>query len=410
MEFQKKKQCNPLVNRALNQMAHQPASGAKDLNPKQVETNHLLSKKLTEVYRLWGYEEISPPRVERLSTLMAGGAIRSEDIVQLVADDPLGLRPELTASITRAACTRLAQRNRPLRLSTTGTIFEIRDSVEGAICIEENLQCGVELFGYKGINAEIELLTLLLQAMEKLDLDSQHEPTLLIGHTSLMQLILSDMDIDIKDDIKNALLNYDRLTLENLDVDKKSKDRLLEIQSFRGHPTEIINKLSNYIGESHALENLQKLFSTIQPIAKERGIKLQLDPTFQPHFELYTGIVFQLVCKGYSAPVVIARGGRYDDLVKHFGAIKDDAAGLGFSFAIDKIREFIIEKGNINTQTDKIIIAYGQNTNINAAFERQLYWHNKGHVAEIQLDPVKSKEDALLKVTSSNNNKLDWIE
>ena len=174
-------------------MAHQPASGAKDLNPQQVGTNQLLSKRLTEIYRLWGYEEISPPRVERMSTLMAGGAIQSEDIVQLVADEPLGLRPELTASITRAACTRLAQRQRPLRLSASGTVFEIRDSVEGGICIEENLQCGVELYGLNGINAEIELLTLLLAAMEKLDIDSQYKPSLLIGHTSLMKLILSLM-------------------------------------------------------------------------------------------------------------------------------------------------------------------------------------------------------------------------
>ena len=166
-------------------MALQPASGAKDLNPKQVETNHLLSKKLSEVYRLWGYEEVSPPRVERLSTLIAGGAISIDEIVKLVADEPLGLRPEMTASIARAACTRLSGRQRPLRLSATGTVFESRKSVEGAVSIEENLQSGVELFGLKGIGAEIELLSLILDSLERLGLENM-KPTLLIGHTSLM--------------------------------------------------------------------------------------------------------------------------------------------------------------------------------------------------------------------------------
>ena len=85
-------------------MALQPAAGAKDLNPRQVETNRQLTERLASVYRLWGYDEVSPPRVERLATLMAGGAIDSSDIVRLVADDPLGLRPEMTASIARAAC------------------------------------------------------------------------------------------------------------------------------------------------------------------------------------------------------------------------------------------------------------------------------------------------------------------
>ena len=90
-------------------MALQPAAGARDLNPQQVESNQNLSKRLAQVYNLWGYEEVSPPRIERLETLMAGGAIESSDIVKLVADEPLGLRPEMTVSIARAACTRLAQ-------------------------------------------------------------------------------------------------------------------------------------------------------------------------------------------------------------------------------------------------------------------------------------------------------------
>jgi hypothetical protein len=74
-------------------MALQPAAGARDLNPRQVETNRNLTERLARVFRLWGYDEVSPPRVERMKTLMAGGAIASRDIVRLVADDPLGLRP-----------------------------------------------------------------------------------------------------------------------------------------------------------------------------------------------------------------------------------------------------------------------------------------------------------------------------
>ena len=72
-------------------MALQPAAGARDLNPRQVDANRQLSEKLAGVFRMWGYDEVSPPRVERLDTLMAGGAIASSDIVRLVADEPLGL-------------------------------------------------------------------------------------------------------------------------------------------------------------------------------------------------------------------------------------------------------------------------------------------------------------------------------
>ena len=125
-------------------MALQPAAGARDLNPLQVEGNRVLSERLAAVYRLWGYDEVSPPRVERLDTLMAGDAIAINDVVRLVADDPLGLRPEMTASIARAACTRLASRSRPLRLWASGTVFQSRSADEGGQFIEENLHSGVE--------------------------------------------------------------------------------------------------------------------------------------------------------------------------------------------------------------------------------------------------------------------------
>ncbi len=354
-------------------MPLQPASGTKDLNPKQVEINHLLAKKIADAFRLWGYEEVAPPRVERLATLMAGGAISNEDIVKIVSDESLGLRPEMTASIARAACTRLAIRRRPLRLYATGTVFENRETVEGGISIEENLQCGVELLGIKGINAEIELLSLLLESIENLGIDSYQQPTLLIGDTSLMKLILSDINIKIKEKVRNALINYDYLTIRELGIDKLLKEKILAIHACRGKPSEVLAKLETILGKQNEITNLRKLFNMIEPIAKKHNIEIQLDPTFQPHFELYTGIVFQLISKGLSAPVVIARGGRYDELVEHCGAKGNLAAGLGFSFAIDKIRELLVEPKEQEENKSKVIITYSNDNSLQKALQRQNY-------------------------------------
>ena len=55
-----------------------------------------------------GLRRSTPPSLERIDTLEAGGAIQSHQVVQVVADEALGLRPEMTASIARAACTRHA--------------------------------------------------------------------------------------------------------------------------------------------------------------------------------------------------------------------------------------------------------------------------------------------------------------
>lgn len=103
-------------------MALQPAAGARDRHPREVERNRRLVELLAGVFRLWGYQEVDPPTIERIDTLEAGGAIATSEMVRLASDDPLALRPELTASIARAASTRLAGRPRPLRLWASGKI------------------------------------------------------------------------------------------------------------------------------------------------------------------------------------------------------------------------------------------------------------------------------------------------
>ena len=62
-------------------MALQPASGARDLLPRDVGVNRWIAEQLAAVYQRWGYEEVTPPSLERIDTLEAGGAIQSHQVV-----------------------------------------------------------------------------------------------------------------------------------------------------------------------------------------------------------------------------------------------------------------------------------------------------------------------------------------
>ena len=392
-------------------MALQPAAGARDLNPRQVENNRLLSEKLAAVYRQWGYDEVSPPRVERLDTLQAGGAIASGDVVRLVADEPLGLRPEMTASIARAACTRLASRPRPLRLWASGTVFQSRVADEGGLCIEENLQSGVELFGVADIAAEMELLSLLLRSIETLDLRSIHQPRLLLGHTHLMDLVLQSIEPSLRQEVRAALIQFDRLTLEALNLPQGEKTKLLDVLDSRGEPRFMLGKLKQIYGQQDVFEPLERLSEQLGPLAQNLGVSLQLDPTFQPHYELYTGLVFQLVCAGESAPVVIARGGRYDDLVRRCGATGPRAAGAGFSLAIDPIRELLHEDTASATQEPTIFVAYSQQSSLEAALNRQQHWHQQGRRSLISLESFADRSEAERHAECDGAfMQLDWLD
>lgn len=390
-------------------MALQPATGARDLNPKQVQQNQHLREQLATVYRHWGYDEVSPPQVERLDTLMAGGAIASHDVVRLVADDPLGLRPEMTASIARAACTRLKDRPRPLRLCACGTIFESRAAEEGGLCIEEKLHSGVELFGVKDLAAELELLTLLLEAMSALSLLEEHQPQLLIGHTALMELVLAPFEQPNRDDIRSCLIQYDRLGLEAMDLEATDLARLVMLLDCRGTPMTILDRLAESFGSQPVLHELKRLFVHLSPLAQQQSLTLQLDPTFHPHHELYDGLVFQLVCQGVSAPVVIARGGRYDGLVERCGESEVNAGGVGFSFCLDDIRDLPGSSSENPKRESTVLICWSDHSSLEKALLKQTSWHAQGQVAQCDLKSCSSREEAEQRLKTSGCNTIDWL-
>ncbi|KGG12483.1 MULTISPECIES: ATP phosphoribosyltransferase regulatory subunit [Prochlorococcus] len=391
-------------------MPIQNVSGSKDLNPQQVEENNFLLSKLADVYKRWGYQEISPTKVETLKTLTAGGAIKSKEVLKIVGDEPLGLRPEMTASIARVAATRYAKRPRPLRLWTSGTIFKSRQESDGKVSIDENLHSGVEIFGDQSMEIEVELLSLLMDSLKVLELKDSVNPVLLISHTSLIEIITKRYNENIKYKIRNILTGFNLLELESLDIDKKDIKHLKDLLKLRGKPEFVIKHLTDIYGEEKSFKELSYLFEIISQMSNSCNIEIQLDPTFMPHYKLYNGITFQLVCQGNNCPKVIASGGRYDELVRIFDANNKEHSGAGFSYSIEKIKELDILSEQIKNKTEKILIAYSPSKNIKDALRSQHLFHLEGKIAIIELKSCKNENTAKELLKLRDCNKLYWID
>jgi len=378
---------------ALPTMALQPAAGARDLQPGAVESNRRIRERLAGVYRLWGYQEMTPPTIERLSSLEAGGAIHRGEILRLAADEPLGLRPELTAPIARAACSRMRNRPRPLRLWACGTTFRTSISDGGGQRIHEELQSGVELLGVGSAAADTELLQLLLASVATLDLQERHRPTLLVGHHGLLDALLNQAPAAERSAIRRALTGFDPLALEQIPLTAPQRDRFRTLLSLRGEPKRVLYQLEQWLGPIPLLQTLADILAAVAPAAAERGVRLQLDPSFQPHFDLYDGLVFRLVCQGLDAPVALASGGRYDALVGRFGAEVDQAAGIGFGFAIEAIRE-LLEAGEPRAPLGAWLVATAPGVDPALALGEQARLHHRGEAAELCLTPCASEAEA----------------
>jgi len=389
-------------------MALQPAAGARDLQPGAVESNRRICELLAGVYRLWGYQEVTPPTIERLTSLEAGGAINSSEILRLAADDPLGLRPELTAPIARAACSRMRGRPRPLRLWASGTTFRTSTGDGGAQRIHEELQSGVELLGVGSAAADTELLQLLLASVATLGLQERHQPTLLVGHHGLLDALLNQAASAERSAIRQALTDFDPLALEHIPLPAAQRDQFRSLLALRGEPKRVLDQLEQWLGPIPLLQSLADTLAAVGPAAAERGVRLQLDPSFQPHFDLYDGLVFRLVCQGHAAPVAIANGGRYDALVGRFGAAVEQAAGTGFGFAIEPIRE-LLEDAEPPALPAAWLVAAAPGVDPALLLSQQARLHQRGEAAELCLSHCANEAEAQMVAAERGCRGTVWV-
>ncbi|WP_413296773.1 ATP phosphoribosyltransferase regulatory subunit [Synechococcus sp. MIT S9452] len=377
-------------------MALQPASGARDLLPRDVGVNRWIAEQLAAVYKRWGYEEVTPPSLERIDTLEAGGAIQSHQVVQVVADEALGLRPEMTASIARAACTRLAAMQRPLRLHYRGSTFQAQRAEDQGLRIVEDLQSGVELMGAKGLAGDAELLRLLLDAGSHLPLSAEHQPTLLIGHQRLLSVLLQAVEPALRSTVRRHVCGLNRVALSNLELPEQQRLQLLQLLQLRGEPAAVLNGLEALLGATDLLAELKELISIIEEQASRAGIRLQLDPTFHPDFELYDGVMVKLVCQGLDAPVAIASGGRYDGLVQRFSPDGAVASGVGFSFAVEAVRQLLEQADQLPPRQDGqlVLVAFSQPSQLHPALNLLEQLHQSGQPAELWPEPCANETEA----------------
>jgi ATP phosphoribosyltransferase regulatory subunit len=390
-------------------MALQPAAGAKDLNPRDVERNHQICDQLAAIYRLWGYQEVTPPSFERLDTLEAGGAIDGREVVRLSSDEPLGLRPELTASIARAASTRLAQRPRPLRLWAAGPTFRTSVGDSGRQRVSEQLQSGVELLGVASAAADAELMRLLLAAAGSLGLQEHHRITLLVGHHGLLAALLNQIPGEHCSAARAALTGLDALALQQLDLSDAEKQRLGTLMRLRGEPAQVLYQIEQWLGPLPLIHSLAATLASIAQAANRLGVAVQLDPTFQPHFALYDGLVLKLVCHGPEAPVELASGGRYDALVGRFCSDSSLAAGMGFGFNVEAIRELLEGTMDHPPAPGPLLVAYGHSNHLALALDALEELHRQGVPAELLSDPAPSQDVAETLVQLRGCAGLHWV-
>ncbi|WP_414364289.1 ATP phosphoribosyltransferase regulatory subunit [Synechococcus sp. B60.1] len=305
-----------------------PPTGARDFLPREVQRRERLEAQLTQVFRRYGYQRIITPTLERLETLLAGGSIRGEAVLQLRDGEGtmLGLRPEFTASIVRAAATRLAGGPLPLRLYYHGNVFRNSRREEGSYSSQEFFQSGVELIGAGGWLADAEILLLLADCVRAVGLSNW---TLLLGDVGLTESLLNSVTPKAQAAVRRAIAQLDYVYLESAPLPEAARQIGLQILGLRGQPEQVLPQLAQLPVPPERLRDLRQLCQ----ILEARQVRVVLDLSLLQTLAYYTGIVFQAVVGGE----VIALGGRYDQLYALYSPQQVEQPGIGFTLLPDTL-------------------------------------------------------------------------
>jgi ATP phosphoribosyltransferase regulatory subunit len=335
-------------------MIHQPPAGARDLLPLEVAQKSWINDCLQQTFQRWGYQRIVTSTLEWVETLTAGGAIARDNVIQIHnnTDRPLGLRPELTASIARAAVTRMAENNNPQRLCYRANVFRNPSAKDRGKQVEF-YQAGVELLYAGGAIADSEIILLAADCFKVLGIEDWY---LLLGEAGLTRSLLELFPEDLRQQIKDCTIALDRVRLDNLGLEGEIRALALLLFDLRGTPEEVFAKLASLNLNQRIIEEVDRLKKAIEIVNKtsEGHLPIILDLSLLQNFNYYTGIVFDLVKSQNNQLRILGQGGRYDRLLEVYHPKQESSSGIGFSLNIEELHACLLSNSQMPKQTPKI--------------------------------------------------------
>ncbi|AVH72570.1 ATP phosphoribosyltransferase regulatory subunit [Nostoc sp. 'Lobaria pulmonaria (5183) cyanobiont'] len=393
-------------------MVYQPAAGARDLLPLDVEKKRWIEDRLQQVFDRWGYHRIITSTLERMDTLMAGEAIQRQMVIQLQQngeDDELGLRPELTASIARTVVTRMAGVTYPQRLYYNANVFrrtwESRHNRQ-----QEFYQAGVELLGTGGLLANAEVLLLVADCLATLGLQGWH---LILGEAGITRSLLSAFPANLQAQVRSAIAHLDRITIDNLPLSDKLRDRAQIILDLRGSSADVLQKVSSLDLDEEQREAVNNLKSLVELLESEKKIPLILDLSLIQTIDYYTGIVFEVVNDTESQARVLGRGGRYDQLLGLYHPQGENIPGIGFGLNIEDLYQVLLSTQQLPQETpasDWLVAPETANANA-AAFVYAQKLRNSTDLVRVEIDLGGRDAEAIRQYASDRSiAQIAWIK
>ena len=302
-----------------------------DALPHEAARIEHLRRVVLDLFSVHGYEHVMPPMLEYLDSLLTGTGsdltLRTFKLVDQLSGRTLGLRADMTPQVARIDA-HLLNRQGLTRLCYCDSVLHTLPASLAAS--REPIQLGAELYGYLGIEADIEIIRLMDKALKAAGTPASRID---ISHAGVFRALVKAAALD--DDTEMKILQYlqvkDAPGLRDCcaTVSEPYRSALLRLPELYGSP-DVLNI---------ATAELPRLPEVVSALDTMRVLQVSL-PELPLSFDLadlrgynyHNGIVFSAYFPGF--PGAIAQGGRYDGVGKAFGRARP---ATGFSLDLREV-------------------------------------------------------------------------
>ena len=348
-----------------NQLLHTP-EGVRDIYNDEYSDRLVLQDRLRKVINSYGYQDIKTPGFEFFDIFnKERGSVASKNMFKFFdrEGNTLVLRPDMTPSIARCAAKYFANTEDAIRLCYLGDTYINNSRYQGRL--KETTQAGCELIGDASIEADAEMIALLIESILSSGLiEFQVE----VGHIGFFKGLVNEAGLDAEGEsvLREVILNKNifRISdvLKNTNVSENVEECLNMLPTLFGD-IDVLEKAKILAGNSislDAIEHLLKVYEIIKAYGFEKYVTFDLGMLSE--LDYYTGVIFKAYTYDVGEP--IANGGRYDKLIGQFGK---ECASIGFCITIDFLHQAVMRQNiDIDSRKQLKLLVYGSENLVKA--------------------------------------------
>lgn len=321
-----------------------PQGGAAFFPDVAAKKRHV-EERVLSTFSGWGYREVVPPLFEYLDILSRGLAPEVVAKGYKIEDRKDGrlmvIRPDVTAQVARMAAARKDDPAVPHRYGYATNVYTQQEAHRGRP--REVFQVGAERLGPGGVEADVEIIALLISTLRELGLSGF---VVAMGQAGYFQAILDGLDLSTEATrlLTRAVARKDaasiRTVLTQAGVAAGQVDAVTQIPFLIGG-TEVFavaRQLTRSKQAIAALDHLEQVVKGLSDCGMGEHVLVDLGEIRDLNY--YTGLVFEALVPDLGFE--LGGGGRYDGLVGRFGHPMD---ATGFALDVERVMEAMSRAG-----------------------------------------------------------------